>query len=103
MGPNTGPGHTSVLIYTEAQMAHVIEVVQKFRAERWRSVEVRQGIQDRYNAGIQRRMRHMVWSGCESWYRSEDGSNRALFPGLAAEYALRTRRFRQRDYEITRG
>ena len=43
----------------------------------------------------------MVWSsGCDSWYLSSDGQNRSLFPGLAAEYALRARRFRPRDYEI---
>ena len=29
-----------------------------------------------------------------------NGQNHSLFPGLAAEYALRARRFRPRDYEI---
>lgn len=102
MGPNTGPGHTSVLVYTEAQMAHVLGAVTHLRDKRWRSVEVRRAVQDRYNAGIQRRMRHMVWSTCKSWYLSDDGSNRALYPGFATEYVLRTRRFKPRDYEITR-
>jgi hypothetical protein len=46
-------------------------------------------------------MRHMVWSsGCKSWYLSEDGSNHALYPGFAAEYVLRARRFRPRNYEL---
>jgi hypothetical protein len=45
-------------------------------------------------------MKHMVWaSGCNSWYLSKDGSNHALYPGLAAEYVLRTRRFKASDYE----
>jgi len=58
-------------------------------------------VQARYNAGLQRRMRHMVWSsGCHSWYLSADGRNRALYPGFAAEYALRTRRFDPADYEL---
>ncbi len=35
-------------------------------------------------------------------YQSEDGSNRALYPGFAAEYVLRARRFNARDYEIAR-
>jgi hypothetical protein len=48
-------------------------------------------------------MKHMVWSsGCRSWYLSEDGANHALYPGFAAEYALRTRRFEPSDYEIAR-
>jgi len=102
MGPNTGPGHTSVLVFTEAQIAHVVQAIRKIRDENLRSVEVRQDVQDRYNAGVQARMPRMVWHTCQSWYLSPDGSNHALYPGFAAEYALRTRRFRARDYEIAR-
>ena len=31
---------------------------------------------------------------------SEDGSNHSLYPGFAAEYVARTRRFKPSDYEI---
>jgi len=101
MGPNTGPGHTSVLVYTEAQIAHALGAIRVLLRDGVRSVEVRPEVQARYNAGLQRRMRHMVWSsGCHSWYLSADGRNRALYPGFAAEYALRTRRFDPADYEL---
>ena len=102
MGPNTGPGHTSVLVFTEAQIEHVVQAVRKLRDEGLRYVDVRQDVQDRYNAGIQARMKHMVWHTCQSWYLSEDGSNHALYPGFAAEYALRARRFQPADYQIAR-
>jgi cation diffusion facilitator CzcD-associated flavoprotein CzcO len=103
MGPNTGPGHTSVLVYTEAQIAHVLGAIDRIRREELRFVDVRQEAQDRYDAGIQRRMKHMVWSsGCHSWYLSPDGSNRALYPGFAFEYVARTRRFRRAHYELVR-
>ena len=103
MGPNTGPGHTSVLVYTEAQIAHVMKAIRLLRLRGAKFLDVRQVVQNRYNEGIQRRMPYMVWtSGCNSWYLSKDGQNRSLFPGLAAEYALRARRFRVRDYEIVR-
>ncbi|HEX5066699.1 MAG TPA: NAD(P)/FAD-dependent oxidoreductase [Myxococcota bacterium] len=102
MGPNTGPGHTSVLVFTEAQIEHVLQAVRRIRDEDLRYVEVRQDVQDRYNAGVQARMPRMVWHTCKSWYLSPDGSNHALYPGFAFEYALRTRRFHARDYEITR-
>jgi cation diffusion facilitator CzcD-associated flavoprotein CzcO len=103
MGPNTGPGHTSVLVFTEAQIAHATQAIRKIKAEGIRFVDVRQDVQDRYNAGIQRRMKHMVWStGCHSWYLSEDGRNHSLYPGFAAEYVLRARAFRPSDYEIAR-
>jgi cation diffusion facilitator CzcD-associated flavoprotein CzcO len=99
MGPNTGPGHTSVLVYTEAQIAHVLGAIEHIRRDDLCFLDVRPEVQRRYNAGIQSRMRHMVWSTCKSWYLSPDGSNHALYPGFAAEYVLRTRRFRAAAYE----
>jgi cation diffusion facilitator CzcD-associated flavoprotein CzcO len=101
MGPNTGPGHTSVLVYTEAQIAHTLGAIEALRRDGIKYVDVRQDVQDRYNAGIQGRMKHMVWSsGCNSWYLSKDGSNHALYPGLAAEYVVRARSFKAADYEL---
>ena len=103
MGPNTGPGHTSVLVYTEAQIAHVLEAIATLRRGGLTYVDVRQDVQDRYNAGIQGRMKYMVWPSCKSWYLSADGSNHALYPGFAAEYVLRARHFRPDDYELRTG
>jgi cation diffusion facilitator CzcD-associated flavoprotein CzcO len=101
MGPNTGPGHTSVLVYTEAQIAHALQAIKKMIAEDIKYCDVRQDVQDRYNERIQRRMKHMVWaSGCHSWYLSSDGRNRSLYPGFAWEYVLRARRLNPADYEV---
>ena len=101
MGPNTGPGHTSVLVYIEAQIAYAIQAIRKILTEDLRYVDVRPDVQDRYNAGIQRRMKKMVWtSGCNSWYLSPDGTNHALYPGFASEYVLRARKFKPSEYEI---
>ncbi|MGB8329439.1 MAG: NAD(P)/FAD-dependent oxidoreductase [Polyangiales bacterium] len=100
MGPNTGPGHTSVLVYTEAQISHALQAIRKIMTENLKYMDVRQEVQDRYNDGIQNRMKQMVWSGCKSWYLSEDGSNHSLYPGFAAEYVVRTRTLRAADYEV---
>jgi len=102
MGPNTGPGHTSVLVYTEAQIEHTLQAIQHIRRGDLAFVDVKQEVQDAYNARIQGRMKHMVWSKCESWYLNPDGSNHALYPGFAAEYSLRARNFKPRDYETVR-
>jgi cation diffusion facilitator CzcD-associated flavoprotein CzcO len=103
MGPNTGPGHTSVLVYTEAQIQHALQAIVKIIRENLRYVDVKQEVQDAYNEGIQGRMKHMVWaSGCNSWYLSDDGSNHALYPGFAAEYVARARRFKPSEYELAR-
>ena len=101
MGPNTGPGHTSVLVYTEAQIGYILQAIRKMIADGITYVDVRQDVQDAYNTGIQRRMKHMVWStGCSSWYLGPNGENRSLYPGFAAEYAARVRKFRPAEYEI---
>jgi cation diffusion facilitator CzcD-associated flavoprotein CzcO len=103
MGPNTGPGHTSVLVFTEAQIHHAVQAIRRLRDEGWRWLDIRRDVMDRYNAGLQRRMKHMVWSsGCKSWYLSADGSNHSLYPGFAAEYVARARRFRAQEYEVAR-
>jgi hypothetical protein len=68
-------------------------------AQNLRYLDVRQEVMDRYNEGIQNRMKHMVWSGCKSWYLSEDGTNRSLYPGFSTEYVLRARNLDPDDYE----
>ena len=75
-------------------------IQEKIKADGIRYIDVRPEVQDRYNEGIQKRMKHMVWSSCNSWYISDDGSNHALYPGFAAEYVLRTRNFHPHDYDI---
>jgi cation diffusion facilitator CzcD-associated flavoprotein CzcO len=101
MGPNTGPGHTSVLVYTETQIQYVLQAIERLMTQGLRYVDVRQDVQDAYNAGLQRRMKHTVWSsGCKSWYLSEDGTNHALYPGFASEYCARIRNFRMADYQV---
>jgi cation diffusion facilitator CzcD-associated flavoprotein CzcO len=101
MGPNTGPGHTSVLVFTEAQIQHALGAIHRLRSRGGSFLHVKQSVQDRYNESIQGRMKYTSWSsGCNSWYLSEDGSNHSLFPGFAAEYVMRARRFRASDYNI---
>jgi len=103
MGPNTGPGHTSVIVYTEAQIHYALQAIRRMIDRDVKYLDVKQSVQDAYNAGIQRRMKHTAWaSGCNSWYLSQDGSNHALYPGLAAEYCLRARRFDPSEYDCVR-
>ena len=104
MGPNTGPGHTSVLVFTEGQIGYALQAIRRMIADpSLRSMEVRREVQDAYDAALRRRMKHMVWSsGCTSWYLSADGSKHSLFPGLASEYVARTRTFRPSEYRLVR-
>jgi len=103
MGPNTGPGHTSVLVYSESQIAYVLQVIRQMRNDKIRYLSIRQDVQDDYNAGIQRRMKHMVWqSGCNSWYLDGSGENHALYPGFATEYCARVRTLKPAEFDVVR-
>jgi len=93
MGPNTGPGHTSVLVYQEPQYAYVVRYYQHLVREGLSYLDVKEKVQEEQFDAFQRRMRKSTWSsGCTSWYLNEDGTNSAIWPGFSFEYGLRIRR-----------
>jgi cation diffusion facilitator CzcD-associated flavoprotein CzcO len=100
VGPNLGPGHTSVVFYTESQVRYIIETLRALERRGATSVEVRKDVQDAYNADLQERMRGTVWTtgGCNSWYLDETGRNTTLWPGFSWELRLRTRRFEPSEH-----
>ena len=88
-----------MLVYTEAQIKYALQAIEKLRDKNLKFLDVKQDVLDRYNAGLQRRMKHMVWHSCHSWYLAEDGRNHALYPGFAFEYVMRSRRLKLSEYE----
>jgi cation diffusion facilitator CzcD-associated flavoprotein CzcO/acetyl esterase/lipase len=86
LGPNTGTGHTSTLLYIEPEVRHAIACMQAVRAGGHRSVEVRAEAMADHNRALQNRLDGSVWSHCRSWYRMDNGKIVALFPGFTAEY-----------------
>jgi cyclohexanone monooxygenase len=100
IGPNTGLGHSSMILMIESQVQYVLDAVRTMRARGWRSVDVRPDVQEHYNAAIQKRLGRTVWaSGCRSWYLTSSGRNTTLWPGFTFEYRFRTRRFDPGDYD----
>ena len=104
LGPNTGLAHTSVVFMIETQIQHVMSCLRMLARDRADTIEVHQDALRRYNSGLQRRLRHAVWSegGCTSWYLDQDHVNRALWPGFSFEYWARTRRARRGAYTVSR-
>lgn len=82
----------------EAQLRYVMRCLDRLGGARRISVDP--AAQRRFNARLQRRMRHTVWlaGGCRSWYLDADGVNRALWSGSSVGYWLRTRRPRRAHY-----
>ncbi|MFL6106498.1 MAG: flavin-containing monooxygenase [Marmoricola sp.] len=100
-GPNSGPGHNSLLVYVQGQIAYAVAGVRAVVERDLRWLDVRKEVQDEYNARIQKRLRRTTWmSGCTSWYLTADGRNSSMYPGFATQYLRQMQDFRIADYEV---
>jgi hypothetical protein len=100
-GPNSGPGHSSALVYMEAQIDYIVEAISLVVEGDLHSVDVRQDVQDAYNEDMQRKLAKTTWnSGCSSWYLTEDGFNATMFPGFATQYVNQLRGVEQGDFTM---
>lgn len=91
-GPNTGPGHTSVLVYQEAQYDYVANFASRLLKGPEKYFVVKEEVVERQWQGFQRRMKRSTWSsGCASWYLNPDGTNSTMWPGFSFEYVLRVK------------
>ena len=98
-GPNSGPGHNSLLVYIEGQIDYAVSAITTILNRNLRYLDVRADTQRRYNTAIQRRLTRTTWmSGCRSWYLTADGFNASMYPGLATQYLRQMRQFRLDDY-----
>jgi cation diffusion facilitator CzcD-associated flavoprotein CzcO len=103
LGPNTGLGHTSVLVMAEAQVGYVSRALAHMRAHSAVVVEPRAEAQRRWNEAVQRRMDRTVWmaGGCRSWYIDRNGRNSTLWPDFTFRFFAALRRFDPREYVLT--
>lgn len=100
-GPNSGPGHNSLLAYVEGQLDYAVAAIATILRADLRYLDVREDVQCRYNETIQRRLKATTWmSGCSSWYLTEDGFNAAMYPGFATQYLRQMRTFRLDHYRV---
>jgi cation diffusion facilitator CzcD-associated flavoprotein CzcO len=99
-GPNTGLGHTSVLLMMEAQLEHVLGALHYLDARGLAAVEPSPEAQDAFIRDIDTRMASTVWSqgGCRSWYMDVTGRNSALWPGTTLSFSHRVEHFEPSEY-----
>jgi cation diffusion facilitator CzcD-associated flavoprotein CzcO len=98
-GPNSGPGHNSLLVYVEGQIDYAVRGITTIIGDGLHYLDVREDAQRRYNRRIQKRLGKTTWmSGCSSWYLTKDGFNASMYPGFATQYLRQMRDFRFGDY-----
>jgi cation diffusion facilitator CzcD-associated flavoprotein CzcO len=101
-GPNSGPGHNSLLVYVQGQIEYAVAGIRAIVERDLRWLDVRKDVQDSYNAKIQNRLKSTTWmSGCTSWYLTSDGFNASMYPGFATQYLRQMQDFRIADYEVS--
>jgi len=103
-GPNTGTGHTSVLVMAESTMRYVMDCLRFMDDRRVDSVEVKPEVVNAYNRDLQAKLRGSVWNagGCMSWYLDRNGRNPVMWPDFTWRYRRITRRFDPARYRLTR-
>jgi cation diffusion facilitator CzcD-associated flavoprotein CzcO len=102
VGPNTGLGHTSMVLMIESQVRYTFDAIQQMTARRLKSVDVDPMRQSAYNERLTRMLDKMVWSkgGCVSWYQTSTGKNTTLWPRSTVAFRMMTLAFDLRDYQF---
>ena len=100
VGPNTATGHTSVLLYLEAQVEYIVQALGHMDRTGAASFDVRPETQAAFNEDVQARLGASVWTdgGCRSWYLDPDGGTSVLWPGSTPRFRKALRRFDPADY-----
>lgn len=101
LGPNS-IGINSVIFSLEAQIAYVMSALAQMDAGGVDRVEVTPEALQAYVDEVDRRSAGSVWTdgGCQAYYLDDTGRNFAIYPGFAAGYRRRTRRFDPGPYRI---
>jgi|GEM_PF-9137 len=100
-GPNTGLGHSSMILMIEAQVEHMLAALDHLDATGACALEPSVEAEARYVAAIDRGLSRTVWAtGCRSWYLDATGRNSTLWPGYTFSFMQRARRFEPQDYVL---
>jgi cation diffusion facilitator CzcD-associated flavoprotein CzcO len=99
-GPNTNTSGGSIIFYLETQAAYIRQALQQLLRRGAGAVEVRREVEAASDAALQARFEGTAWTGCDSWYRDEQGRIVANWPGYMREYLQQASELRASDFEF---
>ena len=101
-GPNTGIGHTSLVVMIEAQLRYVVDALRTLARTSTGAVDLLPDVLDAWSVEMEAKAAGTVWNsgGCASWYLDDAGRNTTLWPDHSFRFARRTRRFDPDCYEL---
>jgi len=101
LGPNTGQGHTSAILFIEAQVNYTLRCIQELGMREKRYLVIKPEAMERYNQELQNTLHTSVWAaGCRSWYKTESGKIIGIYPGFSFQYMRELKSPRFDDYFI---
>ncbi|MFK7965856.1 MAG: flavin-containing monooxygenase [Burkholderiaceae bacterium] len=102
LGPNTATGHTSTLLYIEAQVNYIIQCLQELERRKQHAMTISAEVFRQHNEDLQARLKQSVWgANCTSWYKTADGHNGTLYPGFTPQYRAAVRHPDFTQFEFT--
>lgn len=101
VGPNTGLGHSSMILMIEAQVHYIMQGLKALKQRGAKYTDVKKEVEKTYNDSLQLRLSKTVWQsgGCMSWYQMKNGKNVTLWPGFTFTFMNRTKQFEPDKYE----
>lgn len=102
LGPNTGLGHSSVVLMIEAQIQHVLGVLQLTTRANAAAAEPLEAAQRRFVVDVDTRLASTAWNagGCQSWYLHPSGRNTALWPDGVGRFRRLVSQVNAREYRL---
>ena len=74
LGPNSPTGSISLQFSAELTARYIAQWIAMFERGEWSTMEVTDEATTRFNDDVKTAMGPTVWNtGCNSWYRTEDG------------------------------
>jgi len=100
VGPNTGLGHSSMILMIEAQVNYIMQALKTLKQRGAKYTDVKTEVEKAYNEDLQAQLAKSVWQsgGCTSWYQNKSGKNVVLWPGFTFTFMKKTKRFEPEKY-----
>lgn len=102
VGPNTGLGHSSMILMIEAQVNLIMQSIAMMKQRGIKFFDLKPEVQKEFNRDIQQKLSSTVWQtgGCVSWYQMKNGKNVTLWPGFTFTFMKLTEKFEAEKFEL---
>jgi cation diffusion facilitator CzcD-associated flavoprotein CzcO len=100
-GPNSGLGHSSIIIMIEAQAKYLARLIGHAQEVGRPVISARPEAEAAWNEAIQRDLKNTVWAtGCKSWYKDERGHIFSLWPHSTTRFIREMARAPLDEYDF---